>query len=224
VGERLRLRTLGQALDLKIVGRYIEPDNDAITAIFDQRSLPPATQQKLRPDFGLTVPTVPAARRLGQELATASHGSVESTVTEDEVKQERDDVRPIVWGMDVLLLAIGIVNLVTTMLLGIRERRRDFAIFKTIGLTPRQVLGAVTAGGSVLALMALAIGIPVGAAMFRAIVVATNPTDGPDLGTTPTWWWLLLLVPGILIFTTIASLLPARRAAEIQPAEALRYE
>jgi putative ABC transport system permease protein len=224
VGDRLRLAALGGALNLEIVGRYIEPDNDAVTAIFDQRSLSPAAQRKLRPDFGLTVPSVPVARRLGSELAAQSHGAVQATVTEDEVKQERADVRPIIWGMDVLLLSIGLVSLVTTMLLGIRERRRDFAIFKTIGLTPRQVLAAVTAGGSVLALLALAIGIPVGAGLFRAVVIATNPTDGPDLATTPTWWWLLLLVPGILVFTTIASLLPARRAAEVRPAEALRYE
>jgi putative ABC transport system permease protein len=224
VGDKLRLTAMGEPLDLTIVGRYVEPDDDAVTAIFDQRSLSPAARRKLRPDFGLTVPSVPAARRLGSELATASHGAVQATVTEDEVKQERADVRPIIWGMDVLLLSIGLVNLVTTMLLGIRERRRDFAIFKATGFTPRQVLGAVTAGGSLLALVALAIGIPVGAGLFRAVVIATNPTDGPDLATTPTWWWLLLLVPGILVFTTIASLLPARRAAEIQPAEALRYE
>jgi ABC-type lipoprotein release transport system permease subunit len=32
------------------------------------------------------------------------------------------------------------------------------------------------------------------------------------------------MFPGALIFTTIASVLPARRAAAIEPAEALRYE
>jgi hypothetical protein len=52
----------------------------------------------------------------------------------------------------------------------------------------------------------------------------TNPTDGPDLFTAPTWWWVVLMFPGALVFTTIASLLPARRAAAIAPAEALRYE
>ena len=50
--------------------------------------------------------------------------------------------------MDVLLLSIGLVSLLTTLLLGIRERVRDFAIFKTVGLTPRQILAAVTASGS----------------------------------------------------------------------------
>jgi predicted lysophospholipase L1 biosynthesis ABC-type transport system permease subunit len=224
VGDTLPLSTLGEAHTLRIVGRYIEPDNDAVTAIFDQRSLSPAAQHRLRPSVGLSVPTVPDARRLERQLESDSQGAVHGTVTEDEVKQERADVRPIIWGMDVLLLAIGIVNLITTMLLGIRERRRDFAIFKSVGFTPRQVLEAVTAGGSLLALIALAIGIPVGAALFRTVVIATNPTDGPDLATTPTWWWLLLLVPGILLFTTLASLFPARRAAEVQPAEALRYE
>jgi putative ABC transport system permease protein len=224
VGDQLRITAMGHPLTLRIVGRYIEPDNDARTAIFDQRSLPAAARQRLRPDFGLSVPSVPAARRLGKELAAQSRGAVHATVTEDEVKQERADIRPIIWGMDALLLAIGLVNLVTTMLLGIRERRRDFAIFKSIGLTPRQVLGAVTAGGSVLTLVAVAIGIPVGAVLFRLVVIATNPTDGPDLATTPTWWWCLLIVPGMLLFTTIAGLFPARRAAEIRPAEALRYE
>jgi len=224
VGDRLRLTAMGHPLTLRIVGRYIEPDNDAVAAIFDQRSLPVAVQRRLRPDVGLTVSTVAGARRLQTALERESKGSAQATVTDDEVKQERNSVRPIIWGMDVLLLSIGLVNLVTTMLLGIRERRRDFAIFKSIGLTPHQVLGAVTAGGAVLALIAVAIGVPAGAALFKAVVVATNPTDGPDLGTTPTWWWLLLIVPGILIFTTIAGLFPARRAAEVQPAEALRYE
>jgi putative ABC transport system permease protein len=224
VGDKLRLEMMGEPLNLTIVGRHVEPDNDAVTAIFDQASLSPAARRRLHPEFGLTVPSVPAARRLGQQLAAESNGAVDSEVTEDEVKQERNDVRPIIWGMDALLLSIGLINLVTTLLLGIRERRRDFAIFKSIGLTPRQVLGAVSAGGSVLALIALAIGIPVGAVLFRAVVIATNSTDGPDLATTPTWWWLLLLIPGMLAFTTIASLIPARRAAEVKPAEALRYE
>jgi putative ABC transport system permease protein len=224
VGDKLALETMGQHLDLRIVGRYIEPDNDAVTAIFDQRSMSAGAQRSLQPSFGLSVPSVPAARRLQSQLVAESNGAVRAEVTEDEVKQERDDVRPIIWGMDALLLAIGLINLVTTLLLGIRDRQRDFAIYKSIGLTPRQVLGTVTAGGSVLALIALAVGIPIGAALFRAVVIATNSTDGPDLATTPTWWWLLLLIPAMLVFTTIASLIPARRAVEVKPAEALRYE
>jgi putative ABC transport system permease protein len=224
IGDHLRVNALGVPLDLLIVGRYIEPDNDAVTALFDERSLPPAARAKLRPDYALTVAPVSAARKLGSELEAESKGALQATVTEDDVKQERDDLRPIIWGMDILLLAIGLVNLLTTLLLAVRERRRDYAIFTTLGLTPRQLLATVTASGSLLAVVAIVIGVPLGAVIFHQLVVATNPTDGPDLVTNPTWWWLVLLLPATLAFTTIASLLPARQAAEIKPAEALRYE
>ena len=80
-----------------------------------------------------------------------------------------------------MLLAIGLVNLLTTLLLGIRERVRDFAIFKVVGLTPRQVLAAVTSGGTLLASVAVVGGIAIALPVFHALVVVTNPTDGPDL-------------------------------------------
>ena len=129
------------------------------------------------------------------------------------------------YGTDAVLLAIGLVNLLTTLLLGIRERVRDFAIFKVVGLTPRQVLAVGDLGRH-------AAGRGGGDRRHRhrrcrsstRSSSVTNPTDGPDLVTAPTWWWVVLMFPGALVFTTLASLLPARRAAAIQPAEALRYE
>ena len=52
-------------------------------------------------------------------------------------------MRPIVYGSSALLVAVGLVNLLTTLLLVTRERARDFGILKAIGLTPRGVLGVV---------------------------------------------------------------------------------
>jgi pimeloyl-ACP methyl ester carboxylesterase len=61
-------------------------------------------------------------------------------------------MRPIIYGITALLLAIAAVNLLTTLLLGVRERRRDVAILGAVGATRRQVVGTVVAGGIVLAL------------------------------------------------------------------------
>jgi ABC-type antimicrobial peptide transport system permease subunit len=157
-------------------------------------------------------------------LVRSSGGQLGVEATEDGVRQERADLRPVLYGTDAVLLAIGLVNLLTTLLLGIRERVRDFAIFKVVGLTPRQILAAVTSGGTLLASVAVVGGVVIGLPVFHALVVVTNPTDGPDLVTAPTWWWVALMFPGALLFTTLASILPARRAAAIKPAEALRYE
>jgi putative ABC transport system permease protein len=225
VGDRLTLDAQGARLSLRIVGRYIEPDNDGRTAIFDRRSVPPAALAR----FGDLQYEVQLARRsdahaVQAALLGASRGQLEVEATEDGVRQERSDLRPVVYATDAVLLAIGLVNLLTTLLLGIRERVRDFAIFKVVGLTPRQVLAAVTSGGTLLASVAVVAGIAIGLPVFHALVTVTNPTDGPDLVTSPPWWWVALMFPGALVFTTLASVLPARRAAAIKPAEALRYE
>jgi putative ABC transport system permease protein len=225
VGDRLPLTTEGARLNLRIVGRYIEPDNDGRTAIFDERSVPAAALARYAPaQYELQLADRSRAHAVERGLQRASQGQVDVEVTEDSARQERSDLRPVLYGSDVVLLAIGLVNLLTTLLLGIRERVRDFAIFKVVGLTPRQVLASVTAGGTLLASFAVAVGILIGIPLFHGLVTLTNPTDGPDLFTAPTWWWIVLMFPGALLFTTIASVLPARRAAAIEPAEALRYE
>ncbi len=225
IGDRVTLMAEGARLNLRIVGRYIEPDNDARTAIFDERSVPPAALKRFGPrQYELQLAHRNDAHAVQQALTRGSHGDLDIEVTEDSVRQERADLRPVLYGSDAVLLAIGLVNLLTTLLLGIRERVRDFAIFKVVGLTPRQVLASVTAGGTLVASLAVIGGIVIGVPVFHLLVTVTNPTDGPDLVTSPTWWWVLLMFPGALIFTTIASVLPARRAAAIKPAEALRYE
>jgi putative ABC transport system permease protein len=225
VGDRLALDAEGARLRLRIVGRYIEPDNDGRTAIFDRRSVPPAALARFGPvQYELQLRHRSDAHAVQAALVRTSGGQLDVEATEDGVRQERADLRPVLYGTEALLLAIGLVNLLTTLLLGIRERVRDFAIFKVVGLTPRQVLAAVTSGGALLAVVAVVGGTLIALPVFHALVVVTNPTDGPDLATSPTWWWVLLLFPGALVFTTLASLLPARRAAAIKPAEALRYE
>jgi putative ABC transport system permease protein len=225
VGDRLPLEAESARLDLRIVGRYIEPDNDGQTAIFDRRSVPPAALARFGPmQYELQLRHRSDAHAVQAALVRSSGGQLDVEATEDGVRQERRDLRPVLYGTDAVLLAIGLVNLLTTLLLGIRERVRDFAIFEVVGLTPRQVLAAVSSGGTLLAAVAVVGGIAIGLPVFHALVTVTNPSDGPDLVTAPTWWWVALMFPGALVFTTLASLLPARRAAAIQPAEALRYE
>jgi putative ABC transport system permease protein len=225
IGDRLPLVAEGARLNLRIVGRYVEPDNDARTAIFDRRSVPPAALKRFGPaEYELQLAHRSDAHAVQGALLRDSAGQLDVESTEDSARQERADLRPVLYGSDAVLLAIGLVNLLTTLLLGVRERVRDFAIFKVVGLTPGQILTSVTAGGTLLAGLAVLGGIVIGVPVFHALVELTNPTDGPDLVTSPTWWWVVLMFPGALLFTTVASLLPARRAAAIAPAEALRYE
>jgi putative ABC transport system permease protein len=142
----------------------------------------------------------------------------------DEVRQERADVRPIVYGSSLLLVAVGLVNLLTTLLLVTRERSRDYGIFKAVGLTPRGVLAVVNSGGAVLGLIAIVVGIPAGIAIFRALMAVMSPSEGTDIVGTPGVLALALIVPVVLAVTALASSLPARRAARTSAAVVLRAE
>jgi putative ABC transport system permease protein len=149
---------------------------------------------------------------------------VNTELVSDEVRQERADIRPIVVGSSALLVAVGLVNLLTTLLLVTRERARDFGILKAIGLTPRGVLTVVTSGGAALGLVAIVVGIPIGIVLFRSLMAAMSPSEGADIVGTPGPFALALIVPFVLAVTAVASSIPARGAARVSAATVLRAE
>ena len=122
-------------------------------------------------------------------------------------------MRPIVYGSSALLVAVGLVNLLTTLLLVTRERAHDFGILKALGLTPRGVLSVVNSGGAALGAIAIVLGIPVGIVLFRSLMSAMSPSEGADIVGTPGPLALALILPAVLAVTALASSLPARPAA-----------
>jgi putative ABC transport system permease protein len=129
-------------------------------------------------------------------------------------------------GLNIVLFAIAGINLLSSQLLSIRERRRDFAILKTVGFTPSQIVGSVFAGSSVIALLAIAVGLPVGLVVTRVMfdILSNAAGIGPGVGRLPGAMWLLPLVPLALVVAALASAIPARIANSLRVAEALRYE
>ncbi len=222
VGDTLNLKVGGTPLPVKIVGRHVEPDDDGQVAIISQSTLPPALQSQLGGADVIAAFKPGADGAAIQRRLLAAHLSAE--LVSDEVRQERADVRPIVYGSSALLVAIGLVNLLTTLLLVTRERSRDYGIFKAVGLTPRGVLAVVNAGGAVLGLIAIVVGIPVGIVIFRALMAAMSPSEGTDIVGTPGVFALALVIPVVLGVTALASSLPARRAARTSAAVVLRAE
>jgi putative ABC transport system permease protein len=126
--------------------------------------------------------------------------------------------------MTALMLAIAGVNLLTTLLLGVRERRRDVAILAAVGAGRRQLIATVVAGGVLLALPATAAGLPLGAWMFTSLIRITDPADGPDVATLPATWMLVLALPAALAAVAAVSALAGREAAATPVAAALRAE
>jgi len=130
-----------------------------------------------------------------------------------------------------LTLAIGGVGLANIMLVSVTQRTREIGVLKSIGATSRSILAQflleamaiVTAGG--------AIGVLVGWCLTS--LLGTLPLLGPLFHDTGGAGDIHLAINTFAVVTStviletvglIAGLLPAIKAARLDPIEALRYE
>ena len=121
-------------------------------------------------------------------------------------------------------LALGaIVALALTLIASVRRRRRDLALLKTLGFTTRQLAATVAWQASVIAVIAVLIGVPAGIAAGRQlwILFARNINAVPQ-PTVPAS--LILVAAGVLILANLVAAIPARIAARTPAALVLRTE
>jgi putative ABC transport system permease protein len=217
VGDTVALSAAGRTFDARIVGRHVEPEG--LGAVMLAATVPPAGLRQ--PSWILRLAPGADPAPAGAAIEKLAQGRL---IFDRPEAEAGDGVRSIVYGVTTLLLAIAAVNLLTTLLLGVRERRRDMAVLGAVGATRRQLTGAVVSGGLLLALPAVLVGLPVGALLFRTIVGITDPSDGPDVATLPSWLSIALAFPVALAAVALVSALAAREASRIAIAPALRAE
>jgi putative ABC transport system permease protein len=128
--------------------------------------------------------------------------------------------------LSIALMVVAGVGMLNAMVLSTRERYRELASLKAIGLTPRQVLSSVVNGAVVLGGLAALIGIPLGLWLNTVIAQALSSGVGgpPNLQISINWPGLGLLVPLAVLVAALGAYLPARWAAQVPAAEVLRYE
>jgi predicted permease len=124
----------------------------------------------------------------------------------------------IVGGMGVLGLALAMIGLYGLVAYAVARRTREIGIRMAVGAKPAVVLRDVLRHGFLLAGSGTILG-ALGCVASSGLLRAVFPnTGGIDLET------YALVVPTLLTVTLIASYIPARRAAQIDPLRALRTE
>lgn len=147
---------------------------------------------------------------------------VTATVPSDIENLRRVQRLPVLVADFVALLAIG--TLVNTLVTGVRRRRRDLALFATLGFRRRQLAGTVAWQATTFALIALAIGLPLGVAAGRLVWHLVVDPFASSLEPTVPALALLALALAWLVIANLVAALPARSAARTHPAEAFRAE
>lgn len=208
-------------INVTVVGRYSDLEGRIVAVTHD--SLPTDVEPS---DYAIATVSGTDNRALAEALIAESGGNLDPEVIDDTVAEIRNEWRPVIYGLNAVLLFIAGVNLLSSFLLNIRERRRDFAILKTVGFTPRQIAQSVFVGSAALAVIAVVAGIPLGLVATRVMLDILSDAAGIDtsLSVMPGVLWLAWFVPIAIVVAALATVVPARRAASVGVAEALRYE
>lgn len=137
-----------------------------------------------------------------------------------------------------LIIAVAAFNLVSTLVMTVTDKQADIAILRTLGASPASILKIFMIQGAMVGLLGTAIGVGLGVVVALNIdviipfieqllgvqflskeiyLITELPSDlrWPDV-------WTIGGVAVVLAF--LATLYPSWRAANVRPAEALRYE
>jgi putative ABC transport system permease protein len=136
--------------------------------------------------------------------------------TADQIASILTVVLIIVSAIALVISGIGIMNI---MLVTVTERTREIGLRMAVGASRREVLLQFLVESVLISMVGGAIGIILGLALPLSVRVVTRQVNVP---ISP----LSILVAFAVSFTVGVAfgLLPARRASQLNPTEALRYE
>lgn len=158
------------------------------------------------------------------QQATASHSSIQVTGTAEE-RASTDGTLSTMLTLATALLAVAVVIAVVgignTLGLSVLERTRESALLRALGLQRRQLRGMVAVEALLLAAVGAIVGIALGVGYGVAGARAAVGEAGRSAVIELPWGQIGVVLALSLTAGLLASVLPARRAARVQPAAAL---
>jgi len=137
-----------------------------------------------------------------------------------------------------LIIAVAAFNLVSTLVMTVRDKQADIAILRTLGSTPASIMKIFMVQGSMVGTLGTLLGVGAGvlvALNIPGIVGFLEHLFGVQfldkniyfISSVPSdlHWDDVIYIGGMaLLFALLSTVYPSYRASSVKPAEALRYE
>ncbi|MFE8643917.1 lipoprotein-releasing ABC transporter permease subunit [Sphingomonas sp. NCPPB 2930] len=137
-----------------------------------------------------------------------------------------------------LIVAVAAFNLVSTLVMTVTDKRADIAILRTLGASPRSIMGIFVVQGAMVGVIGTFGGLALGLAIaFNIDVIVPALEQLFHASFLPKDVYLISRMPSdpqrsdivpiaviSLVLAFLATLYPSWRASRVNPAEALRYE
>ena len=191
--------------------------------------------------FRLNVADMYAAPRVVRDAAVALGGSY---LVEDWTTQHANFFRSIEITKRILfimlsaVIAVAAFNIVSTMVMVVKAKRRDIAILRTFGSSPNSVLSVFVVQGSLIGTLGIVLGVLLGVLIAVNLQSLVHGLEGlvgfkfldarvyfmSDLPAHVRLSDVVRICAFALILACVSTLYPAWRAARLLPAESLRND
>lgn len=146
--------------------------------------------------------------------------------------------KTVMWCILCLIIAVAAFNLVASLVMMVTDKQSDIAILRTMGATPSSIMGIFVAQGVIIGIIGTVIGLLFGLLLaynITSIVEYIQNVFNTQFVSADVYFVsfvpsqirqldIILVCSFALVMSLLATLYPAWRAANIAPAEALRYE
>jgi len=137
-----------------------------------------------------------------------------------------------------LIVAVAAFNLLSSLVMAVKDKRSDIAILRTLGATPREVARIFLVQGSLIGVVGTLLGVGFGmliAYNIDVIVPFIERLMGvqflpqqiyfiSELPSNPQVDDIIIIAATSLILSLLATLYPSWRASSLQPAQVLRHD
>ena len=137
-----------------------------------------------------------------------------------------------------LIVAVAAFNLGSTLVRTVTDKRADFAILRTLGSSPKSIMGIFMVQGAMVGVIGTLSGLVLGLgvalnidvlvpALERALGASFLPKDIyliSRMPSDPQYADIMPVAVISLVLAFLATIYPSWRASRVNPAEALRYE
>ena len=177
-----------------------------VTALAKKGLDPETVKKSIQSDYGYTVQTAQDAQSALFTFVNILQG--------------------IVAGFAMLALIASVFGIINTQYISVLERTSQIGLMKALGMSRRDIAKLFRYEAAWIGFLGGAIGIVAG--LLVGVVANPSITKALNLGDNALlifiWWQLGLLLVGLIGVAIVAGWFPARKAARLDPIEALRTE
>jgi lipoprotein-releasing system permease protein len=130
----------------------------------------------------------------------------------------------------ILIVLVAAVNIVSSLVMLVLEKRRDIGVLRTMGVTPRGIMRIFLVQGMLVGLVGTSMGLVTGfgvSYLLGRYKLLKLPGEIYFIDTLPVkmeWTDFLFVAVAAAVTCFFASLYPAWKAARLAPVDAIRYE